>query len=360
VLVVACCFLNGLVSAGLIGFNKYLMSPGRFPYAVPLVTMHCVVSTIFIFALWLLHRKFGSAETGFFSTMPDILQLHEAGTWRLKRKVFTIALAYAAQLVISNISFLYSSLVFIQMLKEVNLVFVYFLSVFVALEVMNRQRVQVLCVIVFATLLTVKGELNFTWLGFAIQGAGQIFEVTRLILQNLLLSGSGLKLDVLSYVLLVMPACAILLGGLMVVNQCVAQPFIAMPTRAIVVQWWPQLLMNGLLAFALNVTTALAVKYASAVGMILAGILKDTSIVCVGACFFAERVSALQGLGFSMQMMGIATYSYMRLRPETFADGIVKGVVRFLPNPVKSKPTRAADLAKLYGSLPTHKSGTTP
>jgi hypothetical protein len=108
------------------------------------------------------------------------------------------------------------------------------------------------------------------------------------------------------------------------------------------------LLLNAFLAFALTVATALTVKYASAMGLILSGVIKDTCIVLFGAYFFREHVTALQVTGFSLQMIGMVAYSLARLYPESFANGFYFGLKAVWSSQVK----QPAISTKRYGSVP--------
>jgi len=222
----------------------------------------------------------------------------------------------------------YSSVVFVQMMKEGNLPFVYGISLCVALESLHAQRIGVLFVIVFATLVTINGELHFSWLGFLIQASGQACEVARIVLQAVVLNARGCSLDVLTYMVLVMPACAMLLGTFLTFSTCVLQLGAATPSFDVLVAWWPQLLANTVLAVALNFSTAVVLKHVSAVGLVLSGIMKDTAIVIVGAYCLGESITSVQVIGFAVQMAGILVYSAMKACPETFSDGVLLGLKR--------------------------------
>merc|ERR1719437_180848 len=100
-------------------------------------------------------------------------------------------------------------------MKEANVIIVYTLSLLCGLEIFRMRNVGVLLFILACTAMTITGELNFSLKGTIIQGTCQIFESSRLVLQSILLSGA-MKLDALTYNLIVMPLCfcalAVLLG----------------------------------------------------------------------------------------------------------------------------------------------------
>merc|ERR1719310_1078748 len=124
--------------------------------------------------------------------------------------------------------------------------------------------------ILIATTLTVHGELNFSWTGFAIQATSQLFESLKIVLQAMLLSNAGRKLDVLTYVVIVMPVCFLMLAFIFLFLVYVYPlEHLKTPAWSDVTDWWPVLLANACLAFALNLAIALFMKSSSAVGFIL-------------------------------------------------------------------------------------------
>merc|ERR1719181_145388 len=90
-------------------------------------------------------------------------------------------------------------------------VFGYILGLFLFMERLNNTKVCVLLVLLLATALTICGASSFSLAGFALQGAAMLCESVRGSLQALLLSRNGWRLDALTYVLLVMPVCMVLL-----------------------------------------------------------------------------------------------------------------------------------------------------
>merc|ERR1719265_906960 len=173
--------------------------------------------------------------------------------------------------------------------------------------------------------LTIHGEVNFSMTGFLIQGTGQIFECCKIVLQAMLLSAAGRKLDALTYVLLVMPLCAVCLGAGMGVLVAFPHSHFLTPELHHLYSWWPHLLANACIAFLLNVVIAMFVKHSSAVAFILAGIVKDAMIVAAGGFLLNEVVTVIQFIGFGLQLAAILLWSLMKIFPDKFNDGILAG-----------------------------------
>lgn len=323
------CLFAGLYtvcSSGLIAFNKYLIHPERFPFAVPLVLLHTIFCSVLTGVLLLLFPSLFPSLTS-----PD-KQTRTTLDWRLFVKgTVPVAALFTCQLVLTNTAYLHSTVAFIQMMKESNLVVVYALSLLAALERFSWMQVRVLLFVVAATCLTIHGEINFSYKGFVIQGLGQMFECCRIVLQAVLLTSAGRKLDALTYVLLVMPWCAMfLLAGWFSLAFVYPSTFFAIPHMHDLYTWWPYLLVNSLLAFALNVVVALFIKHSQAVSFILVGILKDAMIVMMGAVFLREVITFLQLIGFSLQILGILIWSILKTFPSEFEGGIASGFLVLL------------------------------
>lgn len=307
-------------SAGLISYNKFLIHEGRFPYAVCLVLIHTGFCSGLCACLYLVRPQL-------LPSLSDPEQRVAIDRDLFLKGALPIAVLFSIQLVLSNTAYLHSSVAFLQMMKEANLVLVYTFSLMAALERFDWCSVRVLAVVVVATLLTIHGEVNFSLLGFTLQVSSQFFESLKIVLQAMLLCNAGKKLDALTYVLLVMPLCFVVLSNLLFVLLFVwPNEHFPTPQWSDMVAWWPHLLANACLAFSLNVVIALFVKHSSAVAFILTGILKDSMIVCAGGLLLHEVVSLLQVLGFTLQLCTILTWSLMKTFPQQFEDGVLPGL----------------------------------
>mmetsp|Transcript_12928 Transcript_12928/g.40801 ORF Transcript_12928/g.40801 Transcript_12928/m.40801 type:complete len:217 (-) Transcript_12928:1054-1704(-) len=109
------------ISTGLITFNKYLLHEGRFPYVIFIGMLHMSCSLLCNLVLyWMCPSLFPSLtdpEQQVRVDRPLILQV-----------LLPIAGCFGAQLVLSNMAFMHSSLAFLQMMKQSNVVLVYLFS----------------------------------------------------------------------------------------------------------------------------------------------------------------------------------------------------------------------------------------
>lgn len=335
------------VSAGLIAYNKFLMHTDRFPFAVPLVFIHACFCSSCAFMLYM-------CVPSLFPSLSDPEKKVAIDKDVILKGALPIAVMFSGQLALSNTAYLHSSVAFLQMMKEANLALVYAMSLAAGLEFFKWRSFYILTAVLGATLLTIHGELNFSWMGFTIQGASQLFECFKIVLQAMLLSAAGCKLDALTYVMLVMPLCALVLGcALFVLIFVYPNEHLQTPAWHDLVLWWPHLLVNACIAFTLNVVIALFIKHSSAVAFILAGMVKDAMIVLSGVFILNEIVSGLQGVGFALQLGLILVYSLTQRFPDKFEHGLLFGLASLLFPGYYTMPVKAGAHAqeKDYGAF---------
>merc|ERR1719465_370360 len=87
------------------------------------------------------------------------------------------------------------------------------------------------------------------------------------------------------------------------------------------------LLFNGFNAFALNVAVAVVIRFASGVGFVLAGVIKDVAIVACAAMLFGALITPIQIIGFTIAVSGVLVHSVIRSNQDSVAKhGILRTV----------------------------------
>jgi hypothetical protein len=308
--VLGSCLAYICLSASLINFNKFLMHEDKFPHSIALTWFHMVVSSTLACVLYAI---FGEK---WFPAMPMVKR--EGST--ILKKLIPLSLFFATSIVMSNQAYLYCSVPFLQMCKELNVVMVYVVGLALMVEKFNLQNSLILLGIMFGCCMSIHGEMRFNGIGFGYQMGGQCSEVLKIILQQMIMQ--GLKVDPLTMVMIMSPLCLITLSaGLFFMWQ----PGIWAHAMAN----WPYLLLNGSNAFLLNIAVATVIKYASGVSFVLAGVIKDVCIVLCAATMFGAVVMPIQVIGFSIAVMGVGTHSIVRSMPEMAKEYGVAGTVGF-------------------------------
>lgn len=308
------------ISIGLINFNRWLMQDNRFPYAIPLCLIHMCFATVL--ALFLLVLK-----PSVFPAITDPDNRVEMNMMFFLKSCLPIGLVFAVSLVLSNMAYTHLGLAFIQMIKETNLIWVYIMSLLCVMERFNLRFGMVITLAIIASGLTIKGSVHFELIGLVIQLAAVINESVRIILQGILLQGK--KLDPLSYVLISSPFCAAILAIVIFIlaalpNQVLPKDM-AVPAWSEVWHWAPWIVADGLVAFCLNVSVAVTIKYTSPMSYIFVQIVKDIITVIISVIFLHEVVGHMQTVGFVIQVCCVLTWSLMKSNPAKFEHGFIAG-----------------------------------
>jgi len=316
---ICCVFLYIGVSASVISYNKYLLNKDRFPFPLHLVMMHVVFTFTGASTIYML-------KPSLFSSLTDPSRRVRFDRDFLVKGVLPIGLFFALELVFSNAALNYANIAFLQMMKEGNLVMVYIFAIIAALERFSVGKTGIVIFTATATLMTVEGELSATATGVTMQVVSQVAACLKMTLQGLLLSGVR-KLDVFTYVLVVMPFCFAFLTGMSFAHPLLAYSGLAtVPTQADLVLWaWP-IAKSCTLAFGLNLVVALTVQVLSPIGFLFASIFKDIFMILMGVLLLGEVVSPMQRVAFSMQLFGVFAWSLLKTFPKEFEEGFCKGL----------------------------------
>jgi len=247
---------------------------------------------------------------------------------------------FAVSLYASNQAYFYSHVTFLQFMKQGNVILGFLLSCAIGLEVVTRARVAVILWILTGSLICVTQDLHFVLLGFGFQLLSQFAEVTRIVMGEIVLSGNNMKLDPLTYTLIVAPICFmfVCVGTFASWSPEILEDF------AVV---WPYLIPNACMAFLLNLLVATIIKETSAVGMILLGLTKDVFLVSVSAVAFGDVVTPLQGVSFTMIILGIICWSLMKTSPD---HPLVRAIERFVGQPHSGERTPLISKASVVES----------
>jgi hypothetical protein len=143
------------------------------------------------------------------------------------------------------------------MLKAFTPVAVLIFSFFAGIEKSSMVEFYIVTIICIGVALTSVGETYFSWLGFTFQALGILAESSRLVLTNVLMK--NLKLDPLSSLYYIAPLCFLFIGTACIIFEASSLPYERMIERDFIVI----MLVNGLVAFALNVAVVLLISNTS-------------------------------------------------------------------------------------------------
>lgn len=185
------------------------------------------------------------------------------------------------------------------MLKAFTPVSVLLLSVLTNLEKASFIEVNIVLIICMGVALTSIGELEFSLIGFTFQFLAVIFESGRLVMTGIFLKRLGL--DSLSTLYYIAPLCGGLIGC-----ACFAFEAYNLPAdRMMSPMFWGILVLNGLVAFTLNIASVMLIKHTSALTLTLAGVIKDILLVMLSLAVFGSPVTVLQYLGYAVSLLAL-------------------------------------------------------
>lgn len=281
------------LSAVVILVNKYLLAFAGFPFPIALTLSHMAFCSTLAFLI----IKAGMVDT-----------VHmDSSTYM--RNVVPIAALFSGTLWMGNAAYLYLSVAFIQMLKATMPITVFLVGVLLGTEKYSHPYAANMVVVAIGVATASYGELNFNLVGVMFQAGSIVTESFRLCLIQILLQSRGIKLNPVTTLYYIAPAC---FGFL-----CFPFAFIELPKMMKDTKWtlpvgW--LLLSATSAFALNMSVFLLIGRSSALTMNIAGVIKDWLLIILSVMMYHSPVEPLQLGGYAVAFLGVCWYNYQKLQ----------------------------------------------
>ncbi|KAK5016985.1 triose-phosphate transporter family-domain-containing protein [Cryomyces antarcticus] len=293
------------LSSSVILFNKWILDTAKFHYPIFLTTWHLFFATLMT---QMLARFTGVLDSRKKVPMTGKIYL---------RAIVPIGVFFSLSLICGNLTYLYLSVAFIQMLKATTPVAVLLATWGLGVAPPNMRTLFNVSFIVLGVVIASFGEIKFVLIGFLFQLGGIVFEAIRLVMVQRLLSSAEFKMDPLVSLYYFAPACTIMNG---LVALLVEVPRMEMADLARVGYF--VLLANALIAFLLNVSVVFLIGRTSSLVLTLSGVLKDILLVGASMLIFRDPVSPLQGFGYTIALGGLIYYKLGSDKlKEYFANG---------------------------------------
>lgn len=279
------------LSSSVILFNKWILSTLNFHYPILLTSWHLVFATFMTQVM---------ART---TTLLDGRKTVKMTGRVYLRAIVPIGIFFSLSLICGNLTYLYLSVSFIQMIKAFTPVAVLIAGWVLQIEPVDLKKLGNVSLIVIGVALASYGELDFVLVGFLYQVGGIVFEAIRICLVQRLLNGSEFKMDPLVSLYYFAPVCAVM-------NLTVALfwevPKVTM-TEVYAVGLWT-FFANACCAFLLNVSVVFLIGKTSGLVLTLCGVLKDVLLVAASMLIWGTKISGLQAFGYSIALMGMIYY----------------------------------------------------
>jgi len=290
------------ISCTMILFNKAVLDQLKFPFPMFLVFWHMVLATVLTQIMSRTTNMLPGVKEGKVTTQDFI------------NKFIPVSIFFATSLVLSNKAYIYLAVSYIQMLKAFTPVAVLIFSFIAGLEQPSYMEVGIVGIICVGVAVTSVGESFFSWTGFTFQSLGILAESSRLVMTNLLMK--QLRLDPLSSLYYIAPPCAVLTGLACLIFESSDLPFERMQTT----EFAMIMIINGMVAFTLNVAVVLLMSNTSALVLTLAGIIKDILLVFLSVTVFGSPVTPLQYAGYGLALLGLNLHKEYKKNPDRIAQ----------------------------------------
>jgi len=281
-------------------FNKYLFKVAHFNFPFTLTFVHmllCSVGAFFALKVF----KFQPVQTV------------KKETWT--RKLLPLSALFCANIILGNISLNYISVPFMQTIKSSVPAFSALLS-YLFLNVRFSTRIY-LCValVVGGVAASTLTELEFELIGFTCALLSSISTAAQSIIISKMLTGED-KLDSMNLLYQMAPLSAIILVPFVIAIET----FSLTGSRSWLYDWDhlrtfdgpAMLVISGVIAFALNIVTFLAVKYTSPLTLNVAGNFKVVFSIGFSVLLFGTQISLLNAIGCVIALVGVASYNYFK------------------------------------------------
>eukprot|EP00873_Tetraselmis_striata_P023910 jgi/Tetstr1/444174/TSEL_032068.t1 len=269
------------ISITVILFNKWLLAFSGFPYPIALTLWHMgFCSTVGILAV----RVF------------KLVKSHNMSANDYMRRVMPIGVLYAASLWLSNSSYLYLSVSFIQMTKSLMPGLVYASGIALGTEKFSNASAANMCLIAFGVVVCAIGEVNLILKGVVQQLMALLFEATRLTMVQILINSRGLNMNPIQSIYYVSPACF--------VSLAIPFVFLEIPHMQASNDWKfhpSAFLANALAALALNL---------------------DWLLIFFSFFVFKAPVTAINLLGYLFCCAGVGVHQYLKLQAIKAKDAL--------------------------------------
>ncbi|KAL8498795.1 hypothetical protein ACS0TY_021936 [Phlomoides rotata] len=285
------------LSFTVIVYNKYILDKKLYnwPFPISLTMIHMAFCSSLAFAAV---RLFKLVEPAALSRRVYLTS------------VVPIGALYSLSLWLSNSAYIYLSVSFIQMLKALMPVAVYSIGILLKKDSFNNSTMSNMVAISLGVAIAAYGEAMYDSWGVFLQLGAVVFEATRLVMIQILLTSKGINLNPITSLYYVAPSCLIFLA---IPWLCVEFPILKKQSLGFHFDF---LIFgtNSLCAFALNLAVFLLVGKTSALTMNVAGVVKDWLLIAFSWSVIKDTVTPLNLFGYGLAFLGVGYYNHSKLQ----------------------------------------------
>ncbi|WOL14843.1 putative sugar phosphate/phosphate translocator [Canna indica] len=283
---------------GVLLLNKYLLSNYGFKYPIFLTMCHMTACSLFSYVAiaWL-----------------KIVPMQTIRSRVQFFKICTLSLVFCGSVVSGNVSLRYLPVSFNQ---AVGATTPFFTAVFAYIMTLRKESWMTyitLIPVVTGVIIASGGEPSFHLFGFIMCIGATAARALKSVLQGILMSSEGEKLNSMNLLLYMAPiAVVFLLPATIVMEENVVGITLALARENFKIIWY--LLFNSSLAYFVNLTNFLVTKHTSALTLQVLGNAKGAVAVVISILIFKNPVSFTGMAGYALTVIGVVLYSQSKKR----------------------------------------------
>ncbi|XP_010543907.1 PREDICTED: probable sugar phosphate/phosphate translocator At5g04160 [Tarenaya hassleriana] len=297
-------FLSSLIilwyssNIGVLLLNKFLLSNYGFKFPIFLTMCHMSACSILSYV-----------SIVFLKLVP--LQSLKSRSQFLK--VSTLSIVFCGSVVGGNISLRYLPVSFNQ---AVGATTPFFTALFAYIMTFKREAwvtYGALVPVVAGVVVASGGEPSFHWFGFIMCISATAARAFKSVLQGILLSSEGEKLNSMNLLLYMSPIAVIALLPVTLIME----PDVISVTLSLGRQhqyMWVLLLLNSAMAYSANLLNFLVTKHTSALTLQVLGNAKGAVAVVISILLFRNPVTVMGIGGYTITVLGVVAYGETKRR----------------------------------------------
>lgn len=283
---------------GVLLLNKYLLSNYGFRFPIFLTMCHMTACSLFSYVAiaWL-----------------KMVPMQPIRSRVQFMKISALSVIFCTSVVNGNISLRYLPVSFNQAVGATTPFFTAVFAYFMTVKRESWLTYLTLVPVVTGVVIASGGEPSFHLYGFIMCILATAARALKSVLQGLLLSSEGEKLNSMNLLLYMAPiAVVLLLPATLLMEPNVLGITIALARQDVKIIYY--LLFNSALAYFVNLTNFLVTKHTSPLTLQVLGNAKGAMAVVVSILLFKNPVSIIGMLGYGLTVLGVILYSESKRR----------------------------------------------
>ncbi|GLJ39805.1 hypothetical protein SUGI_0813620 [Cryptomeria japonica] len=228
-------------------------------------------------------------------------------------KVFALSVIFSVSVVGGNISLRFLPVSFNQAVGATTPFFTALFAYFISFKREAWVTYATLVPVVAGVIIASGGEPSFHLYGFLMCICATAARALKSVLQGLLLSSDGEKLDSMNLLLYMAPiAVLVLLPAVLTIEPKVMEVCVALARQDKVIVFL--LVVNSSMAYLVNLTNFLVTKHTSALTLQVLGNAKGAVAVVVSIILFRNPISFIGMAGYTLTVIGVVLYGESKRR----------------------------------------------